>query len=890
MAEWQGASGAVGTSVERVVRAVTGRQPYRLDVPGTQSAQALSVVSFEAIERLGEPYRITIELTHPDELVRADYLGKDATFSIDSDDGREPRKFSGCITGFSKLKATADFTAYQIVVEAHVARLRIVRNTRIFQHKTGPEIIEAILRRHGFKGHQFRFKLRRETYRTHAFRFQYNCSDWDYIKILMQREGLFCYWTQGEFGDEIVWADDIDFYLYTPDRTVPHRETAGLESSGVEAISSLQTHAQVVAQSVRVADYNPDAAWERIDGEANIARKDTTTFGQPYIWGTHHLDQAEAKWEAQLQHEAEIAWQLIYEGQGNVRDLCPAQILRIDKPEPDAPNGMVAIEVIHHGARDRAYSNTFKAIPSDRRFRLRIERDTWPKVAGTLTARVTSPSNSTYKYAYLNAAGRYVVRFEFDQEGWDSGAECVPLRMAKALAGKNQTGLHLPALPGDEAVIACRDGDPDKPEIVGFHHNSIHRDLITSEDRWLSRNRLTTQSRNLLELDDWEGEEYVTLRTEHSGKSQLTLGHINDGRWEKRGEGFELRTSGWGAIRGGKGLFISADDQPNASGQQLEMQKAQSLLQQALQISESLAATANAAQAIAADYARQKALLDDTLDQLKRAGMLFSAPAGMALVSGTDLQLTANENLIATAGGHADVSVLKRLTVAAGERISMLAQKLGVKIFAAKGKVEIQAQSDEMRLLADQNVTVTSANGRVVIEAKEELLLKCGGSYLRMSATGIEDGTRGERVIKSNGFGRQGPASMKDPEPLRNQLPPLPMFLDTKSSPASRAAILVGMPYQLFVDGTPVKQGVMDASGYIPVEHREGTQSYRVELANGVTYNIPVSDEFQGDPGNGLLANQGFHFHEEGAQGTGVDRAVHRQTYQRLLDNNEEQA
>jgi len=129
MAEWQGASGAVGTSVERVVRALAGRQPYHLDVPGTESAQALSVVSFEAIERLGEPYRITIELTHPDELVRADYLGKDATFSIDSDDGCEPRKFCGCITGFSKLKATADFTAYQIVVEAHVARLRIVRNT-----------------------------------------------------------------------------------------------------------------------------------------------------------------------------------------------------------------------------------------------------------------------------------------------------------------------------------------------------------------------------------------------------------------------------------------------------------------------------------------------------------------------------------------------------------------------------------------------------------------------------------------------------------------------------------------------------------------------------------------------------------------------------------------
>ncbi|CAJ0704819.1 type VI secretion system Vgr family protein [Ralstonia holmesii] len=810
MAEWQGASGAIGTNVERVARALTGRQPYHLDVPGTESAQALSVVSFEAIERLGEPYRITIELTHPDELVRADYLGKDATFSIDSNDGREPRKFSGCITGFSKLKATADFTAYQIVVEAHVARLRIVRNTRIFQHKTGPEIIEAILRRHGFKGHQFRFKLRRESYRTHALRFQYNCSDWDYIKILMQREGLYCYWVQGEFGDEIVWADDIDFYIYTPDRTVPYRETAGLESSGVEAISSLQTHAQVVAQSVRVAGYNPDAAWERIDGEANIARKDTTTFGQPYIWGTHHLDPAEAKWEAQLQHEAEIAWQLIYEGQGNVRDLCPAQILRIDKPEPDAPNGMVAIEVIHRGARDQAYSNTFKAIPSDRRFRLKIERDTWPKVAGTLTARVTSPSNSTYKYAYLNTAGRYVVRFEFDQEGWDSGAECVPLRMAKALAGKNQTGLHLPALPGDEAVISCRDGDPDKPEIVAFHHNSIHRDLITSEDRWLSRNRLTTQSRNLLELDDWEGEEYVTLRTEHSGKSQLTLGHINDGRWEKRGEGFELRTSGWGAIRGGKGLFISADDQPKANGKQLDMQEAVAQLEGALRIAKALASSANAAKASPADTDTQQSA-NAQLKNLQAPGLLASAPASVGIVSGNSVQVAARDNITAVAGQNADISVIKRFTVAAGEVVSMFAQKLGIKLFAGKGPIEIQAQSDAMSLASDKDLTVTSVNGAVRIAAKSELILESGGAFVRIADGNVTIGGPGDLILKVISMQKQGASTLSD---AMQPLPKPPGLYDEQFTLLDEHSgeALPFHPYQIeTVDG--IVEGVTDALG-----------------------------------------------------------------------------
>ncbi|MDI9675050.1 DUF2345 domain-containing protein, partial [Pseudomonas aeruginosa] len=179
-------------------------------------------------------------------------------------------------------------------------------------------------------------------------------------------------------------------------------------------------------------------------------------------------------------------------------------------------------------------------------------------------------------------------------------------------------------------------------------------------------------------------------------------------------------------------------------------------------MSRGLGAAAQAAQAVASDYDRQRVLLDETLKELKKAGVLVCAPDGMGLTSGTDLQLTANDNLIATAGGNADFGVMKRFTVAAGELVSLFAQRLGLKLFAARGKVESQAQSDDMSLLSARDMRITSANGRVTIEAKEELLLKCGGSYVRIGPTGIEDGTRGNRTIKSAAFGRQGPSSLAE--------------------------------------------------------------------------------------------------------------------------------
>lgn len=153
----------------------TGRQAYRLEVPGAPSAAALSVVSFKAVERLGEPYVVTVALTHPLEQGCADYVGKPATFVIDPGDGTEPRTFAGCITRFTKTAETRDFHRYEIDVEPLVARLRLTRATRIYQHKTAPEIIEAILRRHGLLGHQFAFKLLRK-YPQHKFRFQYQMS------------------------------------------------------------------------------------------------------------------------------------------------------------------------------------------------------------------------------------------------------------------------------------------------------------------------------------------------------------------------------------------------------------------------------------------------------------------------------------------------------------------------------------------------------------------------------------------------------------------------------------------------------------------------------------------------------------------------------------------
>jgi type VI secretion system secreted protein VgrG len=351
-----------------------------------------------------------------------------------------------------------------------------------------------------------------------------------------------------------------------------------------------------------------------------------------------------------------------------------------------------------------------------------------------------------------------------DFADWPKGGESVPLRLAKPFAGKLQTGMHFVALDNDEAVISFRDGDPDKPEITAFHHHSQARDLVTNDRRWLSRNVIRTQANNKVRFEDWAGQEGIKVSTEHSGKSQLNLGYLANNKLEYRGEGYELRSSGWGALRAGKGVMVTTYDRPGASGKQLDMQETIAQLESALATAKALAASASSAKAEPADTDAQQQMKQH-FDGLKKPALLMSTPASAGIVAGGGVQLSAQDNINTVAGKNADGSVLKRFTVAAGEMISLFAQKLGFKAFAAQGPVEIQAQSGPLSFIADKDINVASVNGRVSVVANKELILEWGGAFIHMKDGSITLGGPFDLFLKTITVQKKGKASLQIPVP-----------------------------------------------------------------------------------------------------------------------------
>lgn len=184
-------------------------------------------------------------------------------------------------------------------------------------------------------------------------------------------------------------------------------------------------------------------------------------------------------------------------------------------------------------------------------------------------------------------------------------------------------------------------------------------------------------------------------------------------------------------------------------------------LQGALQLVTSLAQSSSASGAMEADTGSQQQL-GNVLAQLKEAGLLASAPAGIGLVTPKNIQLSAGHTLTATAGENVDMGIMKKFTLAAGEAISLFAQRMGMSIFAARGKVDIQAQTDAMRLQSDKIMNINSVNGEIVLNAAQGITLTSkGGAYIKIKDGSLEIGAPGKIELKSENILWGGKASLE---------------------------------------------------------------------------------------------------------------------------------
>ncbi|MGG2098917.1 type VI secretion system Vgr family protein [Acinetobacter haemolyticus] len=386
-------------------------------------------------------------------------------------------------------------------------------------------------------------------------------------------------------------------------------------------------------------------------------------------------------------------------------------------------------------------------------------------------ARVVGPEGEEI---HVDEWGRIKVRFLFtrnDDHSHDGGAgsnnndtDSAWVDVLTPWAGEGYGTRFLPRI-GEIVVIDFFDGNIDRPFVTGRLHEA-QRSPTKFDDQGklpdtkklagIKSKEYQGSGYNQLRFDDTNGQISAQLQSSHAA-SQLNLGKLShpkaQAESEDRGEGFELRTDQWGAIRAGEGLLISTHAQAQAEGDHLEAQTAKQQLEGNQNNAKALSEVAKNQQTDELESVEQLQAfaeqIQEKIARFEQAMLLLSSPNGIGLSTSEDIHLSADGQLNQFAGDSINLTTQKNLIAQASQKISLFAAQGGIKQVAGKDKVEIQAQGDGADFIARKDIQIISTEDTIYITSPKEIIFSADSSQLKLNGSGIFPTTGGKFEVKA---------------------------------------------------------------------------------------------------------------------------------------------
>ena len=485
-------------------------------------------------------------------------------------------------------------------------------------------------------------------------------------------------------------------------------------------------------------------------------------------------------------------------------------------------------------AREVGYANRFEAVRCDRPWRPALPQARGarlagaPSVHGVHTAVVTDAEGATQAKEQdeilRNKRGDVRIRFHWQGEPRDGEAASRWVRVAQRQSGAGMGISFVPRI-GQEVLVRFLDDDVDQPVVVGALYNgrgeggtpatpggrqggdvdtqvfAAARDAAPSAQANLASGNAPAwhgagggdenhrnpaalsgfktkefggSGYNQIVFDDSDGQLRLQIKSSQAA-SELNLGHLihqaGNYRGGLRGVGAELRTDGYGAVRGGAGVLLSTYTATGANASAAgDAAGVQALASQTEQMARSLDSVAGAHQGLRlaavqgtrgpgasmldADKAPLAAMhravsgtvsgdglegaRDDASAKHTQAAdgkvphvtdpvVLMAARAGLAQVAGQHMQYTAGEAIHWSAGKDQNLAVMGALRLHAGQGLGIVAglqqggDGSGLDLISGKGNVDVQAQHDILRVQAQKDIRIGSAQTAVEYAAPKRI-------------------------------------------------------------------------------------------------------------------------------------------------------------------------
>jgi type VI secretion system secreted protein VgrG len=746
------------------------------------------------------------------------------------------RHFDGIVAKLRYTGMQGRYHAYEANVRPWLWFLSRTQDCRIFQDQNVLDILKTVFADHAIA----RFDISKLTghYTPWHYCVQYRETDLAFVLRLLAQEGITFYFTHAKGEHTLVLADGIAshqaFAGYATIAFANQQRKAGL---GGEAIQSFSLQEAVQPGKIVLSDYDFERPSVDLRQQRSEPRPHALASEEIFDYPGLYVKETDGEQFARSQMEAQLAATRIASGSTDARGLaagCTFTLQGTPRPQENieylvtgtrmqlvqagyegmaASAGTDSTDGNNAGSTDDTddsgsrYNCSFTAIDARTQFRPARSAAAKPGVQGPQSAVVVGPAGSEI---HTDPYGRVKVHFHWDRYGQRNGSDTCWLRVSLPWAGANWGAQFLPRI-GQEVIVDFMEGDPDQPIITGRVYNAEQRPSRFSNAGSLPGNQalagfkskeLAGGGYNQWLFDDTTGQ----LRTQVASTeaaSQLNLGYLVHPRADSagaagqpstpsaqpRGQGFELRTDAWGAIRAAKGLLITTDGKVGAVGGILDRQELAALLQEAMTMARQLTDNATTHQATTkqdekTDGGVEREPREQQTKEIKGLGsgannesqsaeptanhLTLHSPAGIAAAT--------PKNLTLASGEHTDIVAQKNLQTASGLQTHLHAttglrqftHSGGIHIIANEGKVLVQSQHDDTVVNAEKSIHMTASQQHILLEAKQHItFVESGGAYIKLSGGNIELGMPGAFTVKAASFKFTGPGEMN---------PSLPMF------------------------------------------------------------------------------------------------------------------
>lgn len=502
------------------------------------------VYEFYGVDQLSSLYEFNITLISKNCIVASEeVLNKNATLLINEGELFYP--YSGLISEFRLIDNSTDYCMYKVILVPHFWLANLNMQSRVFVNTSLIATARKLLNDIGIPEEE----VEESTVNKNGemeFLVQYQESDLNFLCRLLEAEGVWFFFTENSLPmvdlskERITITNQFESFK-NPDgfKKAQFKELSGLE--GENCINRIQIINRVVPEKACVKNYNyRDPATELI----GISKIHNGTIGTVYEYGGALKNATAVQNAALVVSNRFSARSVQVEGAGTYGWFRAGLRIKIDGHyfcELDNEECVIT-QVAHYGSRKNgvaAYHNTFIGIPASVAKRYAPEkRTTIPKVPGILTAKIEADSS---EYAALDDKGRYKVRLHFDSSDSPKLAASKYIRLSQPYSGQ-QYGFHFPARQGTEVLLACVDGDPNKPIGIGTvpnadtlspvvntncQHNIIRtaggNEILLDDTDGKQKLHLKTNSRHAVEMDDENGR--ITVKS--AGNSSITIDDRN---------------------------------------------------------------------------------------------------------------------------------------------------------------------------------------------------------------------------------------------------------------------------------------------------------------------------------------------------------------------------